>query len=108
MNVWRLEAMRIEQTFIKENFEQKAKNKKLNFLEFINIFKYSCYKHIKTKINNICYCGYVYRLFNPNLKDIQTAQQNFNNIVFYNSCVKYAPEIKTVWIFITNKSIKGV
>lgn len=100
--------MRITQTFIKENFEQKAKNKKLNFLEFTNIFKYSYYKHIKTKINNICYCGYVYRLFNPNLKDIQIAQQNFNNIVFYNGCMEYAPETKTVWVFIANKNIKGV
>lgn len=100
--------MKIEQTFIKENFEQKAKNKKLNFLEFTNIFKYSYFKHIKTKINNICYCGYVYRLVDPNLKDIQTAQQNFNNIVFYSGCMEYAPEIKTVWVFITNKSIKGV
>ena len=100
--------MRITQAFIKENFEQKAKNKKLNFLEFTNIFKYSCYKHIKTKINNICYCGYVYRLFNTNLKDIQIAQQNFNNIVFYNSCVEYAPELKNIWLFIATKSIKGV
>lgn len=45
---------------------------------------------------------------NPNFKYIQTAQQNFNNIVFYNGCVEYAPEIKTVWVFIANKSIKGV
>lgn len=100
--------MKIEQTFIKEKFEQKAKNKKLNFLEFTNIFKYSYFKHIKTKINNICYCGYIYRLFSPNLKDIQTAKQNFNNIVFYDGCMKYAPEIRTVWVFIANKSIKGV
>lgn len=100
--------MKTEKAFIKENFEQKAKNKKLNYLEFTNIFQYSCYKHIKTKINNIYYCGYVYRLFNPNLKDIQTTQQNFNNVVFYNGCLNYAPEIKTVWIFVANKSIKGV
>ena len=100
--------MKIEQTFIKENFEQKAKNKKLNFLEFTNIFKYSYFKHLKTKINNTCYYGYIYRLFNPDLKDIQTAQKNYNNIVFYNSCMEYAPELQTVWIFIANKSIKGV
>ena len=56
----------------------------------------------------MCYCGYVYRLFNPNLKDIQITQQNFNNIVFYNGCMEYAPEIRTVWVFIANKSIKGV
>jgi hypothetical protein len=99
--------MKIAEQFTKNNFIQTAKNKKLNFLEFTKIFKYTAYKHIKIKINNVAYCGYVYRLYSPSVQAIEQAKKKYNNIVFYNGCVEYAPELKTVWLFIATKSIKS-
>lgn len=99
--------MKIEKAFIKNNFLQVAKNKKINFYEFTKNFDYSAFKHIKTKINNIDYCGYVYRLFNPDITKIEQTKKEYNNIVFYNGCCEYASEIKFIWCFISNNSIIG-
>lgn len=100
--------MRILEQFTKNNFIQTAKNKKLTFYEFIQLFRYSAYRHIKTKINNIAYCGYVYRLHEPTQQAIETATKEYNNIFIYKTYSQFAPEQKFLWLFIATKPIKGV
>ena len=102
--------MRILEQFTKNNFIQTAKKQKLTFDKFIRLFRYSAYRHIKTTINHIPYCGYVYRLceYTTTPQDIETAIKEYNNIFLYKTCSQFAPEQKHIWLFIANKPIKGV